>query len=91
MTERVPERVLTHREVTHYAKACGLPYFRGVFMREQLPARPRRRESGVINLDDVRGEGTHYVAYVKRGTHVRYFDSFDSHRRGRSYATSDPT
>lgn len=45
-------------------------------MREQLPARPRRRESGVINLDDVRGEGTHYVAYVKRGTHVRYFDSF---------------
>ena len=44
-------------------------------MRDALPTKPHHHESAVINLDDSRGPGTHYVAYVKRGHHVRYFDS----------------
>lgn len=33
-------------------------------------------EQGVVNLDSVRGEGSHWVAYSKRGRLVSYFDSF---------------
>jgi len=45
-------------------------------MREALPPMaPWKRESAIINLDDARGPGTHWVAYCKDG-HVTYFDSF---------------
>jgi len=36
----------------------------------------RRNESGVVNLDDARDSGTHWIAYAKRDNHVVYFDSF---------------
>jgi len=74
---RVPERALTHAELSRYAKSSlRLPFFRGVYTRDRLPRAPQRNETGVINLDDSRGDGTHFVAYVKRGNRVRYFDSF---------------
>lgn len=59
-----------------YAKRLGIKHFRGVFMRDALPAQPRHHESAVINLDDSSGRGTHYVAYVKRGGKVWYYDSY---------------
>lgn len=34
------------------------------------------RESGIVNLDDKSGPGTHWVAYRKNGKNVTYFDSF---------------
>lgn len=46
-------------------------------MRNALPTNgPRYRESGIINLDDASGPGTHWVAYRKRGNEIVYFDSF---------------
>lgn len=45
-------------------------------MRNALPREPRENESGVVNLDDARGPGSHWVAYKKRGSAVEYFDSF---------------
>lgn len=45
-------------------------------MRDELPSHPRARECAVINLDDSSGPGTHYVAYVKQGNNVWYFDSY---------------
>lgn len=46
-------------------------------MRNALPkSGPRYRESGIVNLDDKSGPGTHWVAYRKRGKDVVYFDSF---------------
>ena len=50
-------------------------------MRNALPAGGvRRNESGIINLDNVEGPGTHWVAYVKRGCRAIYFDSFGNLR-----------
>lgn len=72
----LPQRALTHEEVAKYAKELNIQNFRGVYMRDQLPARPRYHESAVINLDNSTGPGTHYVAYVKRGRKVWYFDSY---------------
>lgn len=46
-------------------------------MRNDLPSdAPHYRESGIINLDDKDGPGTHWVAYRKNGRNVDYFDSF---------------
>lgn len=54
-----------------------IPYFRGVFMRNNLPkSGPWKNESSIINLDDKNGPGTHWVAYMKRNNEVKYFDSF---------------
>lgn len=45
-------------------------------MRNALPNKCRRHECGIINLDDENGPGTHWVAYSKHDTKVKYFDSF---------------
>jgi len=52
-----------------------------VFLCNALPISGAcRNESGIVNLDDVRGSGTQWVAYAKRGDHVIYFDSFGNLR-----------
>ena len=45
-------------------------------MRNDLPSKPHTRESAIVNLDDINGPGTHWVAYKKTGDKVLYFDSF---------------
>lgn len=46
-------------------------------MRNDLPkGGPHNNESAIVNLDDASGDGTHWVAYRKRGDKVVYFDSF---------------
>lgn len=44
-------------------------------MRNDLPAKIRQKESGVVNLDDKIGPGTHWTTYVKSGKNITYFDS----------------
>lgn len=44
-------------------------------MRDDLPQTIYENESGVVNLDDKIGAGTHWTAYVKRSFNVEYFDS----------------
>uniref|UniRef100_A0A6V7KSE1 Uncharacterized protein n=1 Tax=Bracon brevicornis TaxID=1563983 RepID=A0A6V7KSE1_9HYME len=58
-----------------------IPHFRGVFMRNDLPAKgPRKYESAIINFDDKDGPGTHWVAYQKKNDDVICFDSFGNLR-----------
>lgn len=45
-------------------------------MRDTLPGKARTNESGIVNLDSVKGPGTHWVCYKKRGRVVKYYDSF---------------
>lgn len=66
---------MTNVELVHFAKLLNIPYFRGVFMRNALPHKIRKSESGFVNLDDKEGDGTHWTSYVKRGNIIRYFDS----------------
>ena len=50
-------------------------------MRTALPtAGAYRNESGIVNLDNAEGSGTHWVAYAKRGDRAIYFDSFGNLR-----------
>lgn len=45
-------------------------------MRNRLPKKIRKSECGVVNLDDYENEGTHWTAYVKKGSQVFYFNSY---------------
>lgn len=47
--------------------------------------KPYYYECGVINLDCQEGEGTHWVAYVKKGNLCMYFDSFGDLRPPREF------
>lgn len=49
-------------------------------MRDALPATVRCNESGIVNLDDAVGSGTHWVAYAKKRNKAIYFDSFGNLR-----------
>ena len=60
--------------------AKDIAHFRGVYMRDTLPKKPKARESAIVNLDSNDGLGTHWVAYKKIGNRVKYFDSFGNLR-----------
>lgn len=45
-------------------------------MKDKLPKKIWRNETGIVNLDDSTGPGTHWVSYKKLGNTVYYFDSF---------------
>lgn len=71
---KLPNRALTNIDIEKWGDK--IPNFRGVFPRDALPKRIRKKESGIINLDDDLGAGTHWVAYKKNDNIVSYFDSF---------------
>lgn len=59
------------------ARACrGIRWFRGVYMRDELPAKVWDNESAIVNLNTSREKGSHWVCYEKRGQRARYFDGF---------------
>lgn len=72
---KLPNRPLTNIDLIHYVKKLKIPYFRGVYMRDNLPSTIFNKESGIVNLDDTVGEGTHWTAYVKHYNNIEYFDS----------------
>lgn len=66
---------LSNFELIDTCKKLGVP-IRGVFMRDELPRKVRKRECGVVNLDNASSNGTHWVCYYKDGKVKCYFDSF---------------
>ena len=72
----LPNKPLSNFELSNAAKELSIPNFRGVFLRDTLPNKPRRNECGILNLDDSSGRGTHWVAWNKAGNMKYYFDSY---------------
>ena len=52
---------------------CG---FRGVFLRDTLPKKPKLNECGILNLDSSSGDDTHWVMWFNKGKDEFYFDSY---------------
>ena len=71
----LPNKPLTNFQLIDTVKELKIPHFRGVFMRNDLPRRPLKRECGILNLDGVSGRGTHWVCWYKNNDNF-YFDSF---------------
>jgi len=76
----LPHRPLSNFELLKFVKYLNIPNFRGVFMRNSLPKKIKKVESGIINLDNIDGDGTHWTAYVKKNKDINYFDSFGNLR-----------
>lgn len=67
-------RPLTNIDLIKYTK--NLRYFRGVFMRDQLPKKSNYYEDGILNLDTSENQGTHWIAYRRRGAKSYVFDPY---------------
>ena len=72
----IPDKALTNFDILYYVKELHIPYFRGVFMRDNLPETPWEIENGVVNFNRLSEPGTHWVCYHKNGDEKIYFDSY---------------
>ena len=72
----LPNKPLSNLELLEAARKLRIPNFRGVNLRDTLPKRPKKKECGILNLDDTTGSGTHWVAWYKNGAEKKYFDSY---------------
>ncbi|KAL4131306.1 hypothetical protein QTP88_008639 [Uroleucon formosanum] len=54
----------------------NIKIFRGCFMRDELPIKPRLNECGILNLNNSTQDGSHWVAWKKIKNKKIYFDSF---------------
>ena len=70
------DRALTNLDIEDYANKLEIPYFRGVFMRDTLPAKANKIECAIVNLNTSKEIGSHWVCFAKIGKSRIYFDSF---------------
>jgi len=66
----LPNRPLSNIELLDAVKKIEIPGFRGVFVRDNLPSKPGKHESGFII------EFTHRVALHKKYKEKFYFDTY---------------
>ncbi len=67
---------MSNFDLIEKVRKLKIKHFRGVFMRDELPLTPFKTETGIINLDDNTGPGTHWVAYAIKPSSIVYFDSY---------------
>ena len=73
---RIPDKALTNFELLNYANKLKIPNFRGIYMRDNLPAFPNPTECGIVNLNTSAELGSHWICYYKNKEERIYFDSF---------------
>jgi len=61
----LPNKPLSNFEIEDAVEKIGLKNFRGVFLRDTLPKKPKRNECALMNLEDTSGNGTHWVAWKR--------------------------
>ena len=66
---------LSNFDLMKWIKKLGIKYFRGIYTRDRLPKKIIK-ECGIINLDDMKGPGTHWVCYRNIDNTVEFFDPF---------------
>ena len=59
------DTALTNFDLIRYINILKVPYFRGVFMKDELPKRIKPLECGIMNFNTHDQFGFHWVCYVK--------------------------
>jgi len=72
----LPNKPLSNFEIEDAVKKIGLKNFRGDFLRDTLPKKPKQNECTIMNLDDTSGDWTHWVEWFKHGNKKWHCDSF---------------
>ena len=70
-------KALSNFDLEGWIDKLGIKHFRGIYSRDALPESINKKECGMINLDDIEGEGTHWVCYRNLEKNLgEYFDPF---------------
>ena len=72
----LPNVPLSNIELEDAAKRLNIPNFRGCYCVNTLPKIYHRVECGILNLDNSRGNGTHWTAWYIDNNNKIYFDSY---------------
>ena len=72
----LPTHTLYDGELVRLAERMKIPDFRGVKMRDELPAKCHNRECGILNFNTHDQQGSHWVCWYKSGNDRYYFDSY---------------
>ena len=76
-TVKFINKPLSNIDLLHWVRQLGIKYFRGIYSRNILPEKIHRLETGIINLDDSIGRGSHWVCYRNVDEQFcEYFDPF---------------
>ena len=68
---------LSNFDLEKWVDDLEIKYFRSIYSRDRLPDQIRKKECGIINLDSIEGQGTHWVCYRNIDKLVvEYFDPF---------------
>ena len=74
---RIINKPLSNIDLLQWVKQLGIKHFRGIYSRDNLPDKIHKLETGIINLDDSMGGGSHWICYRKVDKHYcEYFDPF---------------
>ena len=71
----IPPHPLTNLEIQKYYK--NWPGFNGVFPRNNLPKKVKNWAC-IINLDEYKNVGTHWIPLFCKNMEIVYFDSFSA-------------
>ena len=78
----LPFQPLTNIEINEYYK--NEPKFNGMYSRNNLPNKSKKG-AYVINLDEYKNAGTHWVPLFVKLKYTIYFDSFGIELSNRNY------
>ena len=62
-TVRFINKPLSNIDLLQWVTQLGIKYFRGIYNRDNLPEIIHKLETGIINLDDSMGRGSHWICY----------------------------
>ena len=69
---------LSNIDLLQWVTQLGIKYFRGIYSRDNLPNKIHKLETGIINLDDSMGGGSHWICYRNVDKQdSEYFDPFE--------------
>ena len=66
---------MSNIDLLHWVTQLGIKYFRGIYSHDHLANKIHKLETGIINLDDSMGGGSHWVCY--RNVEKQYCEYFD--------------
>ena len=70
-------KALSNFDLEGWIDKLGIKHFRSIYSRNALPDKLYKKECGIINLDDIEGQTTHWVCYRNLEKNlVEYFDPF---------------
>ena len=70
----MPAHPLTNFEIQEYYK--NEPRFNGVYSRDNVPKTIKSETAYIVNLDNYKNTGTHWIALCVKNNKITYFDYF---------------